>query len=339
VNRKPIYSTEFEPGEAKKRAVREALISWYDENARDLPWRRTRDPWQVLVSEVMLQQIQVKRAIPFYESFLARFPSPRALADAPLAEAIRVWGDLGRYKRVVNLHRTARILIEEFGGEVPSDPEVLVKLPGIGPYTAGAVACFAFESDTTFVDTNARRVLHRLFFGADVPEPFATEIELLRLAETLVPRGRGWKWGQSVIEFGAIQCKARKPLCESCPLSDLCAARPTIWGALTSVPPTEKATYRYEGSNRYYRGRVLAILRETSQENVPLRELGGSLREDFGDEDLPWLHGVVESLEKDGLVKISPTESWPQAIAEERAPYGNERPESLPYTPTRVSLP
>jgi A/G-specific adenine glycosylase len=133
------------------RAVREALISWYDENARDLPWRRTRDPWQVLVSEVMLQQIQVKRAIPFYDSFLARFPTPTALADAPLAEAIWVWGDLGRYRRVVNLHRTACILVEEFGGEVPSDPAVLVRLPGIGPYTAGAVACFAFEKDTELV--------------------------------------------------------------------------------------------------------------------------------------------------------------------------------------------
>ena len=147
---KPTYSTDVEPDEAKIFAVREALISWYEENARDLPWRRTRNPWWVLVSEVMLQQIQVKRAIPFYESFLARFPTPRALAGAPLADAIRVWGDLGRYKRVVNLHRTARILVEEFGGEVPSAPGELVKLPGIGPYTAGAVACFAFDKDTAF---------------------------------------------------------------------------------------------------------------------------------------------------------------------------------------------
>lgn len=147
---------------------------------------------------------------------------------------------------------------------------------------------------TAFVDTNARRVLHRLFFGADVPEPFATAREILSLAETLVPRGRGWKWGQSVIGFGAIQCTARKPLCESCPLSDLCAARPTVWGALTSMPPAGKAAYRYEGSNRYYRGRVLAVLRETTEGSIPLRELGGLLREDFGDEDLPWLHGRGE---------------------------------------------
>ena len=147
VSRDPERSIGFEPDDAKVEAVREALISWFEENGRDLPWRRTRDPWRILVSEVMLQQIQVKRAIPFYEAFLERFATPRALAEAPLAEAIRVWRNLGRYRRVVNLHRTARILTVEFGGKVPCDPEVLVRLPGVGPYTAGAVACFAFEKD------------------------------------------------------------------------------------------------------------------------------------------------------------------------------------------------
>src|SRR5918998_1199403 len=134
---KPNHSTDFGPDEAKRRTVSAALISWYDENARDLPWRRTRDPWRVLVFEGGVQQIQVERANPFYESFLSRFPTPRVLAYAPRAEAIRAWGDLGRYRRVVNLHRTARILVEEFGGEVPSDPKVLVKLPEVGPYMAG----------------------------------------------------------------------------------------------------------------------------------------------------------------------------------------------------------
>ncbi len=155
--KKLAYSAGPERDGAKIEAVRGALISWFRENGRDLPWRRTRDPWSILVSEVMLQQIQVVRAIPFYERFLERFPTVEALAEAPIAEAIRVWGDLGRYRRVVSLHRTARILVEEHGGEIPSEPEVLVKLPGIGPYTAGAVACFAFERDVPFgtVPTNA----------------------------------------------------------------------------------------------------------------------------------------------------------------------------------------
>jgi A/G-specific adenine glycosylase len=113
--------------------VQEALISWFDKNARDLPWRHTRDPWRVLVSEVMLQQIQVQRAVPFYERFLARFPTIEALAHAPLAEAIRVWEDLGRYRRIVYLHKTARIVMQEHDGRIPSDPNELIKLPGIGP--------------------------------------------------------------------------------------------------------------------------------------------------------------------------------------------------------------
>jgi A/G-specific adenine glycosylase len=121
VSKKPQHSVSSAPDNAKVRAVREALMSWFDENGRDLPWRRTRDPWCVLVSEVMLQQIQVKRAVPFYEAFVGRFATPRELAEAPLGEAIRVWGNLGRYRRVVGLHRTARLLSEEFGGEVPAD--------------------------------------------------------------------------------------------------------------------------------------------------------------------------------------------------------------------------
>ena len=322
---KPIYSISFEPEQdtAKLEAAREALIPWYEENGRELPWRRTRDPWRILVSEVMLQQIQVKRAVPFYEAFLERFPTVRALAEAPLAEAIRAWGDLGRYRRVVNLHRTARIVVEEFGGEIPPDPAVLVKLPGIGPYTAGAVACFAYERDVAFVDTNARRVLHRLFFGVDVPRPVVSEGELLRLAEALVPRGRGWEWGQAIIELGALLCTARKPLCESCPLSNLCVARHTILGHLANLPRAEKPAYRYKDSNRYYRGRVLAALREAPEEGVPLRELGKGLREGFGEEDLPWLRNVIQSLEKDGLAVIEGKHPVrPEVVAEERPAYG-----------------
>ena len=340
MSEKPIYWVGFEADDAKKvEAVRNALIRWYGKNARDLPWRRTRDPWRVLVSEVMLQQIQVKRAVPFYEAFVERFPTPRALAEAPLAEAIRAWGDLGRYRRVVNLHRTARILLDEFDGEVPFDPGELVKLPGIGPYTAGAVACFAFERDAAFLDTNVRRVLHRLFFGAEVPEPTAKEKQLLSLAEALVPRGRGWEWGQSVIEFGALRCTARKPLCEPCPLSDLCAARPTIRAKLATLPRAEKAARRYEGSNRYHRGRVLAALREAPEGGVTLRELGEGLREGFGEGELLWLLGVVGSLEKDGLVVVSSAGKWPQAVAEERAAYGADRPGDPPGATTRVRLP
>ena len=308
--------------------LREPLISWFVRDGRDLPWRFTRDPYHVLVSEVMLQQIQVSRAVPFYLAFLERFPTVEELAGAPVAEAIRIWGDLGRYRRVVNLHRTARIILEEHGGEVPSDPETLVKLPGIGPYTAGAVACFAFGRDASFVDTNMRRVLHRLFIGPEVPEPKAKERELLRLASELVPEGRGWEWNQALMELGALRCTARRPLCASCPVAGVCRARADIHDALASAPRApKKPGYRYEGSNRYYRGRALARLREAPDDGVTLRDLGAALRDGFAEGDLPWIEGVARSLEKDGLAvleKTPPTDGTADAVAEERPAYGTE---------------
>jgi A/G-specific adenine glycosylase len=309
------------------RAVRETLVSWFRENGRDLPWRNTRDPWRILVSEVMLQQIQVKRAVPFYERFTERFPTVESLAASPIAEAIRAWGDLGRYKRIVNLHRASRLIVEEHGGEVPSDPETLAKLPGVGPYTAGAVACFAHEKDVAFADTNMRRALHRLFAGCDLPKPLAKEREILALAERLVPTGGGWEWNQSLMEFGAVVCKARNPACENCPLRENCRARPGIKAALAETPRRKGGSgERYEGSNRHYRGKILAELRDSSpdENGIAVRELGVRIRgEDFGERDVPRLYEIVESLEKDGL-----------AVAEERGEYRTGGTDE-----TRVRLP
>jgi A/G-specific adenine glycosylase len=297
------------PGATEVAAVREALLPWFREHARDLPWRRTRDPYRILVSEVMLQQIQVRRAVPFYERFVARFPTVASLAAAPLAEAIRAWGDLGRYRRVVNLHRTARLVVEEHGGEIPADPDVLVTLPGVGPYTAGAVACFAFEKEVAFADTNVRRVLLRRFFGPDEPAGAAAERGLLALAAHLLPPGRAWEWNQALIEMGALVCTSRKPACGRCPLRDGCRARGAIAGG--KAPRERKdATHRYEGSNRYYRGRVLAQLRACDG-GLDVRDLGRRVCEDFAEKDVPWLWEIVDGLKDDGLV------------AEEGAPYGS----------------
>ena len=321
---------EFEVGRIE--ALREPLISWFVEHGRDLPWRYTREPYHILVSEVMLQQIQVSRAVPFYLAFLERFPTVEALARAPIGEAIRVWGDLGRYKRVVNLHKTARIIVEEHDGEVPSDPEVLVTFPGVGPYTAGAVACFAFGRDVSFLDTNMRRVLHRLFFGPEVPYPQAEERDLLSLAVALVPPGRSWEWNQALMELGALRCTARRPLCETCPVTESCRASEGIRDALSAAPRhPKKPGHAYEGSNRYYRGRVLAKLRGAPEEGITLSDLGAALREGFTDDDLPWVEGIVRSLEKDGLavfdaasrVGVKTTaRNAVEAVAEKRADYG-----------------
>src|SRR5919112_2570329 len=192
---------------------------------------------------------------------------------------------------------------------------------------------------TASVDTNARRVLHRLFFGSDVPELVVTEGELLRLAKTMVPRGRGWQWGQSVIEFGVIHCTTRKPLCESCSLSDLCTARATIWGALTSLPRAEKATYKVR--------RFEPLLPRTDLGRAPrnVRREYPSSRVRYNTARGFWRRGPAltlrphGSLEKDGLVKISATEDRSWAVAAGRAVYGNERPEGTPYATTHLSLP
>ena len=308
-------------------AVRGTLVPWFRENGRDLPWRRTRDPWRILVSEVMLQQIQVVRAIPFYERFLERFPTLESLAAAPLADAIRAWGDLGRYRRVVNLHRTARLVVEEHDGLIPSDPGVLVTLPGIGPYTAGAVACFAFEKDVPFFDTNIHRVLHRVYFGPEIPEPAANKTELLDLAAELVPAGEGWAWNQAVMEFGALHCTARRPRCGECPVSGHCRSHPGMPEILAGVPraPKGKQNHGYEDSNRHLRGRVLARLREAA-DGLELREIHAGL--DGTAVELPRLWAAVRSLEADGLARTWSTEAPPGTspgpagvVGEERAVY------------------
>ena len=203
-----------------------------------------------------------------------------------------------------------------------------------------------------FVDTNIRRVLHRVFVGPDVPEPTAKEPALLALAEKLVPSegNAAWTWNQAVMELGALTCTARKPRCEGCPLSGRCRARARIAGALAAAPraPKVETAYRYEDSNRFWRGRVLATLRHAPAAGVSLRELGIALRERSGEGDLAWIRTVVESLEKDGLAAVYEQRSYDNradAVAETRPAYGTERevrreePARLPDGETRVRLP
>ncbi len=292
--------------ESRLVPIQTSLIAWYEANARDLPWRQTRDPYAILVSEIMLQQIQVWRAIPFYLAFLERFPTIQVLAEAPIADVIHVWGNLGRYRRITNLHATAKRIVADFNGKIPADVAVLRSLPGIGPYTAGAVACFAFEQDVGFLDTNARRVIHRVFIGCDVPAATVRPRVLSRLAGQAVPVGRGWIWNQAVIELGALVCTARRPCCEVCPVQNGCAARATIGTALAALPRPARArsTSAHAGTNREFRGKVLASLRANS-DGIELRSLGRALRAEISDEHLPWITGVVDSLRKDGLAMIA----------------------------------
>lgn len=255
----------------------------------------------------MLQQTQVDRVMPYYEEFLAILPSVQALADAPPSVVITLWKGLGYNRRAVNLQRTAQAVMEQFAGVFPSSPDELVKLPGIGPYTAGAIACFAFEQPAVFLDTNMKRVLHRLVVGADLPHQTATDRELLEYARQLLPPDDAWRWNQALIEFGALQCTARRPACIVCPLQTQCAAFPAIQSVIAALPigVRKKQEEPFAGSNRYFRGRIVDSLRAADGGEVPLSTLGALVRDDYAAEHSEWLIGLVRDLERDGLAKVA----------------------------------
>ncbi|MGA0915253.1 MAG: A/G-specific adenine glycosylase [Ilumatobacteraceae bacterium] len=230
------------------------LLAWGGPRLRDLPWRRTRDPWGVLVSEVMAQQTQVARIIPRWEAFMERFPTPESLAEAPLADLLRLWQGLGYPRRARALHEAARRIRDS--GRFPSTVEQLMDLPGVGPYTARAVAAFAFDLDVGVLDTNVGRLLARL--AGERLRPAAAQ----SMADDLVPKGDAWIWNQVVMDFGATVCTARTPRCDGCPVNKQC-----VWaGSTERADPAQGSAgvsgkqARFEGSDRQARGRLLAAL-------------------------------------------------------------------------------
>ena len=238
------------------------LLAWYSHAARDLPWRQpSTSPWGVLVSEVMLQQTPVSRVVPAYEAWVSRWPQPAALAAEPVAEAIRAWGRLGYPRRAMRLHGAATAIVDDHAGVVPCDPQVLRGLPGVGEYTAAAVAAFAYQQRVSVLDTNVRRVLTRAVVGEQAPPPHITVAER-SLAETLLPadEANAATWSVAVMELGAMVCTARSPMCDTCPIAAQCA-----W--LAAGRPAGEVARRaqpFDGTDRQVRGRLLDVLRTTS---------------------------------------------------------------------------
>lgn len=235
------------------------VLSWYASHARELPWRQPgASPWAVLVSEVMLQQTPVARVLPAYGAWLARWPTPRALAGCAPGEAVRQWGRLGYPRRALRLHAAARIITEQHEGQVPASLAALTGLPGVGSYTAAAVASFAFGQRHAVLDTNVRRVLARLVRGAEFP-PRSSSAAEARLAESLLPaeRREAARWSVAVMELGALVCTATRPRCSGCPVAPACAWR--LAGSPAGTP--SPAAPRYAGSDRQCRGALLAVLR------------------------------------------------------------------------------
>ncbi len=195
-------------------------MKWYDESGRDLPWRRTEDPYKILVSEVMLQQTQVDRVIPKFHEFLEKYPTVRDLAEAKPEEVRKTWSPLGYNIRPYRLHSIACETMERYGGHIPSEEEELLSMKGIGRYTAGAIQSFAFQKDAAILDTNVSRVLHRIFIGKG--DPKKQKALLWALSEKLLPKGKGYDFNQALMDFGAMVCTARKPFCLLCPMRDIC---------------------------------------------------------------------------------------------------------------------
>jgi A/G-specific adenine glycosylase len=240
----------------------EPVLRWYAAHARDLPWRHPdASAWSVLVSEIMLQQTPVARVLPAHAAWLERWPTPPSLGAAAPGDAVRQWGRLGYPRRAVRLHAAAKILTAEYGGQVPDSVEALRALPGVGSYTAAAVASFAFGQRHAVLDTNVRRVLARLVGGHDLP-PRSTSVAEVRLAESLLPQvpQRAARWSVAVMELGALVCTAARPGCGRCPVAAQCA-----WRRAGRPPaPVRPPGQRYAGTDRQCRGRLLAVLRESA---------------------------------------------------------------------------
>jgi A/G-specific adenine glycosylase len=199
------------------------LLRWFRDNGRDLPWRRTRDPYEILVSEVMLQQTQVDRVQGFYQRFLEEYPTAQDLAAAPPARVRDSWEGLGYYARARNLHAAARQIVEEHGGRFPTRLDEVMALPGVGRYTAGAVVSFAYGQPAPILDTNVRRVLSRVFVRRRSSRRAVLDRRLWTLAEAAVPPDRAWEFNQAIMDLGATVCTARNPACPQCPLRKICA--------------------------------------------------------------------------------------------------------------------
>ncbi|MBB5787979.1 A/G-specific adenine glycosylase [Jiangella mangrovi] len=264
------------------------VLSWYAANARDLPWRAPdRTPWGVLVSEIMLQQTPVVRVEPVWHEWMRRWPSPADLAAEDPGEAIRAWGRLGYPRRALRLHAAATAIVERHDGAVPATYDELIALPGIGDYTAAAVASFAFGARHAVLDTNVRRVFARAVAGTQYPPTAPTAAERRTATELLPDAATAPTWAVAVMELGALVCTARSPRCAACPIAAECAWR------LAGSPPDDGPPRRgqaWHGTDRQVRGRLMAVLRE-AVDPVPKRLL-----------DATWAEPVQRERALDGLV-------------------------------------
>lgn len=312
----PSFSESLSSQAKYLERVHISLLQWYAAEKRDLPWRVTNDPYAILVSEIMLQQTQVDRVLPKYAQFLGAFPTLSDLADASTADVISAWVPLGFNMRAVRLQSIARQVIAEYHGRIPDTIDALLKLKGIGRYTAGAIACFAYRKQVATVDTNIRRVLHRIFFGLEYPTLKLNDAQMLAHAEHVLPKGEAYDWNQALMDIGATICTSSNPRCMQCPLQATCMAYTEM--SQHSLFPSgvvlrqlrkvaeKKPAYQsqpFTSSNRYFRGRLVKLLSTLpASQRLSLQEVGPQIKPDFSDADFVWLQQLTDGLVKDGLL-------------------------------------
>lgn len=269
---------------AEIRKFQNTILIWYANNQRDLPWRKTRDPYAILVSEIMLQQTQVNRVIPKFEKWLKQFPTVKKLAQASIADVLQLWSGLGYNRRALNLKKTAQIITERYNGAFPQTEKELVALPGIGRYTARAVLCFAFDKQVAVVDINVKKVIltqivksapNGAIALADAPKIDEKTIE--NIADTLLPHGKAYEWNQALMDYSSTVLKKEKFF----------------------VPKQSK----FVGSNRYYRGRIVKAL--LNKKTIIKETLGLLIKEDFSEMDRVWFEKLLSDLEKEGFLVIT----------------------------------
>jgi A/G-specific adenine glycosylase len=251
------------------KIFQDGILTWYAAHQRDLPWRKSRDPYRILVSEIMLQQTQVNRVMPKFTLWFEKFPTVHDLAKAKVSDVLALWSGLGYNRRALNLKKTAQIVSEKYNGKFPDNEKELLALPGIGQYTARALLCFAFNQQVTVIDTNVRKVI---LIRLQVPEK-----DIPMTAEKILPKGKAYEWNQALMDYSSAMLKEHK----------------------IAIPKQSK----FIGSHRYYRGQILKKLLEKKE--IELKELGNLIKKDYSEKEYKWLNGLVLELKDEGFVETT----------------------------------
>lgn len=296
------------PRREKISNLHRLIHRWYGAHQREFQWRTTKDPYEILVSEIMLQQTQVNRVKVKLPLFLRKFPTMRQLAAASKPDVVRAWEGMGYNNRAIRLREMARIVCEQYSGRIPTDAGLLEQLPGIGKYTSHAILCFAYRNHVPLVDVNIRRVLSRLFWKMNDAGETKPEKEIWALAAEILPMD-SYTWNQALMDLGATICTARHTECERCPVHIHCASRRALCNSsqklLVRQRPMRKTEPMYDGiPHRIWRGRIVERLRHINGgSSIRLRKVGLSIRPNFRNDELPWLRSLVDALVRDGIVE------------------------------------